>query len=497
LKNLNKLKKTGQNLTKLLNTIELLYWDQETKMPKNGVENRAEQIAYLSEILHEKSTEEKLGKIIDNLMIEDDKYSSFDKAFVKKFHRDYSMAKKLPGELVSKLAKETSLAQSVWVEAKKEKNFDLFAPKLNILVDLLKEKADRLGYVSHPYDALLDEYEPFMKSESIKKIFDKLQTGLSEIVKKIKNSEQIDTEFLNQKYSIEKQDEFGRQVIKDMGFSMDSGRLDVSAHPFTITLGSKDVRLTTRYSEDALFSGLFSNIHEAGHGLYELGFSKEIQGNILATGTSLGIHESQSRMWENQIGRSYEFWQHYYPKLKNIFPNELKNIELDGFYRAINKVSPSFIRVEADEVTYNLHIILRFNLEMDLMSGKLKVEDLPEAWNEKMENYLDIRPENDSEGVLQDVHWSSGLIGYFPTYSLGNIYGVQFYNKMKKDIANIEKNISKGNFGEILSWLRTNIHSYGSAYSAEELCKKITGEKLNPEYFLKYIDDKYKKIYNY
>ncbi len=497
MKNLNKLKKTGQNLTKLLNTIELLYWDQETKMPKNGVENRAEQIAYLSEILHEKSTEEKLGKIIDNLMIEDDKYSSFDKAFVKKFHRDYSMAKKLPGELVSKLAKETSLAQSVWVEAKKEKNFDLFAPKLNILVDLLKEKADRLGYVSHPYDALLDEYEPFMKSESIKKIFDKLQTGLSEIVKKIKNSEQIDTEFLNQKYSIEKQDEFGRQVIKDMGFSMDSGRLDVSAHPFTITLGSKDVRLTTRYSEDALFSGLFSNIHEAGHGLYELGFSKEIQGNILATGTSLGIHESQSRMWENQIGRSYEFWQHYYPKLKNIFPNELKNIELDGFYRAINKVSPSFIRVEADEVTYNLHIILRFNLEMDLMSGKLKVEDLPEAWNEKMENYLDIRPENDSEGVLQDVHWSSGLIGYFPTYSLGNIYGVQFYNKMKKDIANIEKNISKGNFGEILSWLRTNIHSYGSAYSAEELCKKITGEKLNPEYFLKYIDDKYKKIYNY
>lgn len=497
MKNLNKLKKTGQNLTKLLNAIELLYWDQETKMPKNGVEGRAEQIAYLSEILHEKSTEVKLGKIIDNLITEEDKYSYSDKAFIKKFHRDYSMAKKLPGELISNLAKETSLAQSVWVEAKKANNFSLFAPKLNIIVDLLKEKADRLGYVSHPYDALLDEYEPFMKSESIKKIFDKLQTGLSEIVKKIKNSEQIDTEFLKQKYSIAKQDKFGRQVIKDMGFPMDSGRLDVSAHPFTITLGSKDVRLTTRYSEDALFSGLFSNIHEAGHGLYELGFSKEIQGNILATGTSLGIHESQSRMWENQIGRSYGFWQHYYPKLKSIFPNELKNVELDGFYRAINKVSPSLIRVEADEVTYNLHIILRFNLELDLMSGKLKVNDLPEAWNEKMENYLGIRPESDGEGVLQDVHWSSGLIGYFPTYSLGNIYGVQFYNKMKNDIVNIEKNISRGNFEEILSWLRTNIHSYGSVYSAEELCKKITGETLNPEYFLNYIDYKYKKIYNY
>ena len=497
MKYLNRLKEIGRDLTKLSNVIELLHWDQETQLPVNGVSDRAEQIAYLSEILHEKSTTDEIEKIFGKLLGNENKLSVTDNAYIKMFYKDFSRSRKLPTKLISDIAKETSIAQKVWVQARKTDDFDLFAPKLNKIIELLKEKADRLGYDSCNYDPLLDEYEPFMRSEDIRKVFDKLQIGLSEIVKKIKGSKQVDTDFLRQSFSIKKQDKFGRSVINDMGYPMDSGRLDISAHPFTITLGSKDVRITTRYSKDTLFSGLFSNIHEAGHGLYELGFSDEIQGNILATGTSLGIHESQSRMWENQIGRSYEFWQYYYPRLKKTFSEELKDVSLDNFYKAVNKVSSSLIRVEADEVTYNLHIILRFNLEMDLMSGKLQVKDLPEAWDQKMIQYLGIKPDKAGTGVLQDVHWSAGLVGYFPTYALGNIYGVQFFNKMKKDIGDIEAQVSSGNFENILKWLRKNIHSYGSVYSAEELCENITGEKLNPKYFLDYIEKKYSKIYGY
>ncbi len=500
---LNKLKEKGRQLTILSNAIELLHWDQETKMPKNGVQGRSEQIAYLSEILHEKSTSGEIETIFEKLDLNEkgevssSKYSIADIAFVKNFFREFNKSKKLPTKLISALAKETSLAQSIWANARKKNDFNLFVPNLKIILDLLKEKSDKLGFESHPYDALLDEYEPYMKSDEIKVIFNKLQKGLSEILRKIRTTEQVDTSFLEKKFSKEAQDKFGRMVIKDMGYLMESGRLDISAHPFTITLGPKDVRITTRYREASLLSGLFSNIHEAGHALYELGFSDQIQGNILASGTSLGIHESQSRMWENQIGRSYEFWQYYYPRLKGMYKNELKNINLDDFYEGINKVQPSLIRVEADEVTYNLHIILRFNIEMDLMGGKIKVEDLPEIWNDKMGQYLGKRPKNDRDGVLQDVHWSAGLMGYFPTYALGNMYGVQFYNSMKKDLGNIEEQISGGNFNKILDWLRTNIHTHGSVYNAGELCENVTGESLNPQYFLDYIDNKYRQIYQY
>jgi carboxypeptidase Taq len=503
LKIINKLKKIGEELTSLAHIIELLHWDQETKIPKNGAIERANQIAYLSELYHKKSTSDEIKKLfneinfIDEDLIDNEKYSVVDRAFLKRFYREVNRERKLPTNLVVQLAKETSLAQAVWHEARVKKDFNIFAPSLKKIVDILKEKADKIGFKTHPYDALLDEYEPFMNSENVKNIFKPLQMGLTEILKKIRTSNSIDTQFLSQNFSVKKQDEFGRTVLKDMGYFNDSGRLDISAHPFTVTLGANDVRITTRYDEASLFSGLFSDIHEGGHALYELGFSKNIQGNILATATSLGIHESQSRMWENQIGRSYKFWEFYYPKLKKLFKNELKDVDLYDFYRAVNNVSSSLIRVEADEVTYNLHIILRFEIEMLLINGDIEVKDLPEIWNDKTEQYLGIIPVNDSEGVLQDVHWASGLIGYFPTYALGNIYAAQFYNKIKNEINDIEKEISKGKFNEILRWLRNNIHSFGSMYSAEELCKKVTGETLNSKYFLNYIDDKYKKIYKY
>jgi len=503
LKNIDKLKKIGEELTGLIHIIELLHWDQETKIPKNGAVERANQIAYLSELYHQKSTSDEINNLFDKIgfvdenLVDNEKYSTVDRAFLKKFNREFNRERKLPTNLVVQLAKETSLAQAVWHEARAKKNFSVFAPSFRKIVDLLKEKADRIGFETHPYDALLDEYEPFMNSENVKNIFKPLQMGLTEILKKIRASNSIDTQFLSQNFSVKKQDEFGRMVLKDMGYFNGSGRLDISAHPFTITLGSNDVRITTRYDEASLFSGLFSDIHEGGHALYELGFSKNIQGNILATGTSLGIHESQSRMWENQIGRSYKFWEFYYPKLKELFKGELKNVGLDDFYRAVNNVSSSLIRVEADEVTYNLHIILRFEIEMLLINGDIDVKDLPKIWNDKMEQYFGIRPADDSEGVLQDVHWASGLIGYFPTYALGNIYAAQFYNKMKNEINDVEKEISKGKFNEILRWLRHNIHSFGSMYNAEELCERVTGEPLNSKYFLNYIDDKYKKIYKY
>jgi len=500
---LKNLKIIGKDIDRIRKIIELLHWDQETYMPRGGVVERAEQIAYLTELLHKKSISNLVKKEFDKLNIDsvadtdNNDFSIADKAFLRKFYRDYSNSVKLPNTLVADLARETSLAQNKWIEAKKLNDFKIFAPYLKKIISLLREKSEKLGYDKHPYDPLLDEYEPYMTTDKIREVFEPLKKDLTDIVKKIEKSEQVNTNFLLQNFNKKKQDELGRIIIKDMGYPMTRGRLDLTAHPFTITLGRNDVRITTRYSEKSLLSGIFSDIHEAGHALYELGFSDNIQNNILATGTSLGIHESQSRLWENQIGRSYAFWEYYFPKMQSVFKNQFESITSSDFYRAVNRVKPSLIRVEADEVTYNLHIIIRFELETDLITGKLKVENLPEKWNEMSENYLGVIPNKDGEGVLQDVHWSAGLIGYFPTYAIGNIYAAQFHKKMQADIKDMDKQISNGMFSEILQWLRDNIHTHGSIFTAEELCKKVTGESLNSTHYLNYINKKYKEIYKF
>jgi len=505
------LRKIDSDIQCLIYTRSLLEWDQETYMPGGAIDGRAEQIALIESLIHDKITNPKVGESFDKIGINDNcladpksmgtHYKSLlelEKSFLREMYREYRRNIRLPKELVYKIAKQTSLAQAKWVEARKASDFNIFAPNLKTLIQLTIQKADYLGYEKDRYEPLLDEYEPWVKPEQIDKIFSKLSVRLKPLLSKIVNSrKKIDEKIIERTFPIAKQREFGISILESMGFDFTRGRLDISAHPFTTTLGSSDIRLTTRYNENYFNSGIFGIIHECGHGLYELGFSKEIQGTLLARGTSLGIHESQSRLWENIVGRGKSFWYAYFPALKKLFADVLSDISLDTFYEAINAVKPSFIRVEADEVTYNLHIILRYNLERALISGDLSADDLPDAWREESEKLLGIIPEKDSEGVLQDIHWSMGAFGYFPTYTLGNLYSAQFYRNMQNEIPDIEDQIENKNLRPVLNWLKENIHQYGSIYPADQLCLKVTGENLKPDYFIDYLERKYKGIYEF
>lgn len=496
-----RLRELDKEMKLLAHTVALLGWDQETYMPAKALEERSEQLSLLSGILHERITSPEIGELLSGLGATgehprgDASLPALDRAHLRFIYRYYKRETKLPKRLVLELSKTTSIAQANWVEARKTSDFSRFSPHLKKLLALVKEKAECFGYEDHPYDALLDEYEPEMKTATVSKVFSRLQEWLTPFVEQIQGKPQVDDSFLHREFPAAKQELFGKRVITDMGYDFQRGRLDVSAHPFTTTLGIDDVRLTTRYNERFFNTALFGTIHEAGHGLYELGFSEEIRGTSLADGTSLGIHESQSRMWENMIGRSFAFWKHYFPIARDIFSESLGDVDVMQFCRAINKVEPSFIRIEADEVTYSLHIILRFNLEKRLTEGSLEVDDLPEAWRQESKKLLGIVPAQDDEGVLQDIHWSMGSIGYFPTYALGNLYGAQFFSAMKRAIPDVERSIEQGDFGTMLAWLRENIHRHGSVFTPEELVRRVTGEELNPDHFIRYVEDKFRPIY--
>ena len=498
---LQNLKKIARELYLLEHSQAVLSWDMETCMPEAGNGERAEQLALLEGIMHQKLTSPEVGRLLSVLGSDEQKpggkgdFGVEDKAFVREIFRSYTRASRLPESLVTEMARQTGLAHNAWADARKKSDFSLFEESLARIVELNRDKADRIGYKEHPYDALLDEYEPWMTASAVEEVFTPLAAELSGLTADIAASKQVDTSVFDKNYPEKYQDEFGRDVIKRIGFPFDRGRLDVSAHPFTTTLGTNDVRITTRYDENFVPSSLFSNIHEAGHALYELGAGENIQGTILGTGVSLGIHESQSRFWENVIGRSLPFWEYFYPEFRKVFPRQTEGVDLETFYRAVNKVSPSMIRVEADEVTYGLHVILRFEIEKAMLSGSLKVSSLPDEWNRRMESLLGVVPENDAEGVLQDVHWSAGLIGYFPTYALGNLYAAQFARSMNSDLGGIEDDVRSGEFGRILGWLRDRIHSRGMIYPAAELCRMVTGEELNPAYFTEYLKQKYGGIY--
>lgn len=501
-KTIMRMKELTKDIVLLEHAIATLSWDQETYMPTAAIGEKGEQLALLQGILHEKITSSEIGKLLNDLGAEDNnpagKFESdipTDSSYIKETFRQYKIQTRLSKKLVTDLALETSLSQAAWIEARKKSDFSLFQPHLEKVLELTKQKAEAIGYRDTPYDALLDEFEPWTTTKEVADIFGSIQPWLTEFIGEISNAKQIDDSFLLKDFDVSKQEVFGRKVLQDMGYSYDRGRLDVSVHPFTTTLGRDDVRLTTRYQKDFFKTGLFGIIHECGHGLYELGFGDDVKGNLLASGTSLGIHESQSRTWENVIGRSYSFWKYYYPVLQKYFPENLEDISIDDFYKGINKVESSLIRVEADEVTYNLHIILRFQLEQKLISGSLSVKDLPEAWNTKTKDFFGITPDSDANGVLQDIHWPMGAFGYFPTYALGNLYSAQFSAVMEKEIE-VEGSLGDGNLVNILNWLREKIHIFGASKSAEELALDISGEKLNPEYFKNYLENKYKRIYN-
>ncbi len=501
-KKLARLKEIDRNIVHLEHIIAAMDWDQQTYMPAASSDARADQLALLESVAHQRNTSTEIGELLGFFGADDehpegatDGLGERDRAFVREVYRRYSKLVKLPETLVTAFARERSRAQSVWVKAKGDDNFPVFSPNLERLIGLCREIAECYGYTEHIYDALLDTYEPGMKSSEVTDVFATVAESLKPLVGAIADSQQVRSDFLEREYPAELQGQIGREIVADIGFDFERGRLDVSPHPFTTTLGPHDIRLTTNYSPNYLPKSLFGSIHEAGHGMYEQGVSEEFHGSVLGEAASLGIHESQSRSWENIVGRSLAFWKRYYPRLEQLFPKQLSDVTLEEFYRGINRVEPSCIRIEADEVTYNLHIILRFELEMALLAGDLPVKDLPAAWNDRMKELVGITPASDSKGVLQDIHWSAGLFGYFPTYALGNLYGAQFAATIRERVGDLDARLENGDFSPVLSWQREHIHSHGRMYSAGDLCEKATGKRLDPTYFVKYLNGKFKQIY--
>ena len=472
----------------------LLHWDQETCMPAKGYPLRARSTGTLAGIFHEKLTHPGFVDLVKRLAQVD--LRGDEAVNLRELEREQSRALKLPGELVIELGRTTSLAREAWVEARQKSDFRLFEPWLDKVVGLKREVAHRVGFEGSIYNALLDEYEPCSRVEEIAPLFEKLRRRLVPLVERIAAAGGSPARgILDQEFPVEGQEFFGRQVMTDMGFDMEAGRLDVSVHPFCTGMSRNDVRLTTRYSPGKMGESLFGIIHESGHGLYEQGLPEEAAGTPLCSSISLGIHESQSRLWENMVGRSKAFWKHYLPRLREVFPQQLEGVSMERFYAAVNQVEPSFIRVEADEVTYNLHILLRFELERELLEGKVPVAELPEAWNGRMESYLGIRPPNDAQGVLQDVHWSSGLLGYFPTYTLGNLYAAQFHNQALEEMPDLLEQVEEGRLGGLKAWLNEKIHARGRRVTADELIAEVSGEPLEADYFMDYLETKFGELY--
>lgn len=481
----------------------LLSWDQETYMPSGGGQTRAEQLATLQTLAHAKfvspDIEDLLLHHIDPTtgLANTEAIDDASKALLRETWRDFSRAKKLPSDFVNRRERECSLAQQVWAEARRRDDFMHFLPNLQTVVALKFEEIDYMGYDDSPYDALLDTYEPGATVAQLQPLFATLRHGLLELLQHVREAASPDDRLLFQSYDEQQQLAFGKLVLHGMGYDFNRGRLDLSAHPFTTSFHPTDVRVTTRVFEKDLPSCLFSCIHEGGHGLYEQGLPQEQYGTPLGEAISLGIHESQSRLWENNVGRSKAFWTHFFPSLQQHFPSQLGAISLDAFHAALNRVKPSLIRVEADEVTYNLHIMVRFEIELALIEKRVAVKDLPGLWQEKMQEYLGIVPERDAEGVLQDVHWSLGALGYFPTYTLGNLYAAMFFQQACQDIPALETEIQRGHLLSLKTWLNRNIHQYGRQYSSADLLHRITGRALSVKPFLSYLQTKIGNIYGF
>ncbi len=476
----------------------LLEWDQQTKMPPAGGEYRADQAAYVAGLVHKKQTAPQIGQWLDELTdspLAADPHSDTG-TVIRQLQRDYDKKTCLPQPLVEELTRTAVLGQQVWSEARRDNDFAIFQPLLEKMVGLKRQEAAAYGFESTPYDPLLDDYEPGESTANVARVLSELRDALVPLVQAIAGSSQRpDPSILARSYPIADQEKFGTQVAAAIGFDFNAGRLDVTDHPFCTGLGPGDVRITTRYDQHAFSDAFFGILHEAGHGIYDQGLPREYFGLPTGQDVSLGIHESQSRMWENQVGRSRAFWEHFFPQAQQAFPAALGEVALDDFYGAMNDVRPSLIRVEADEVTYNLHILIRFELEKALIEDQLQVADLPGAWNEKYEKYLGIVPPSDADGVLQDVHWSAGLFGYFPTYALGNLYAAQFFAQATQDLDDLNENFRCGDFEPLRRWLREHIHSQGRRYTPAQLAERITGSPLSHDALITQLNEKFGPIY--
>lgn len=468
----------------------VLQWDQETYMPQQGADGRARQLATLSEIAHAHSTDPQLQHLVTELKGRGD-LDSKQQRNVALTAEDIAKQQKLSGSFVRRLSEAISKAYNAWIAARRENSFAHFAGALEKLADLKKQEADLLGYEVHPYNALLKEYEKSMDVAKLDAVFDGIVAPLQEIMHTIAQRPQPDAAFLHRHYARDDQWKWGMYLVKELGFNLEAGRQDISEHPFTTNFSARDVRITTRIDEQDFANMTWSCIHEAGHALYEQGLPDAEYGLPSGEYASLSIHESQSRLWENSVGRGLDFWKHYYPILQTYFPESLKEISLPQFYGAINKVQPSLIRTEADEITYHFHVKVRYQLEKELIGGTLPVKDIPARWNELYKEYLGVTVPDDKNGCLQDVHWSHGSFGYFPTYSLGSFYASQFWAKANEQVPGLQQHISTGNSQPLLAWLRKNIHAEGRLLESEDLCKKVTGETLNINYFITYLKSKY------
>jgi carboxypeptidase Taq len=487
----------------------LLGWDQETYMPPAAAEHRSSEQEIIAKLVHERKTSPRVGELIaaceSDLSVAGDPASE-TAAAVREFRRDYDLATKLPSELVAELAKVGSQAQEVWKEARAKDDFAMFEPWLTRMMELSRRKADCYGVPAggEKYDALLNEYEPGMTAREIEAIFKPLRERLAGFISQIQRSTNKPSDKpILVKIEAERQHKFGLFILEACGFDLKAGRLDVTTHPFCSGMAPGDTRLTTRYRDERFTDALYGTMHEMGHGLYEQGLPKSgkledggsLLGNPLADSISLGIHESQSRMWENLVGRSREFWEWALPHAKKILGPAMEPFGVDDLYRAVNIVNPSLVRVEADETTYNLHIMARFESERALLAGDLKVKDVPGVWNAKYKEYLGVDVPNDTKGCLQDVHWSFGLIGYFPTYTLGNLYAAQFWETIRGQITDLDRQIRSGQFLALKEWLNNNIHRHGKRYRAADLCKMVTGRPLSADPMMRYLEGKLRPVY--
>jgi carboxypeptidase Taq len=495
---LERLKTILAEVTDLSRAALVLEWDQETYMPPGGVTARSEQMSTLVRLSHVSFTSDEVGRLLGEL--EDETagkpFDSYEASLVRVTRRDYDKDRKLTPELVSEIARAGSAAQPVWQKARREANFKLFAPALEKNVELNRRLTDALGYEDRPYDALLDRYEPGLTTDELEEIFAELKRAIVPLVADIaRHADAVDDRVLYRGFDPSVQLKYALDLVTKLGYDLERGRQDLSTHPFSTAFGPGDSRITTRVSRDFFNECLFGSIHEAGHAMYSQGHGEDIDRTPLWDGASPGVHESQSRLWENLVGRSLPFWKHFYPSLRSAFPEPLRDVDHEAFFRAVNRSYPSFIRVEADEVTYNLHVLLRFELENELLEGRLKVKDLPEAWNSRVKTYLGINVPNDREGVLQDVHWSSVSFGIFPGYTLGNLIGAQLMEKVRADIPDLDAQFEAGQFGALLSWLRKNVHRHGRKFTPNELLERATGKPLTAAPWIAYARQKFEALY--
>ncbi|MGY4689953.1 carboxypeptidase M32 [Salibacterium sp. K-3] len=476
----------------------LMEWDARTKIPKKGAEDRAEAVGRISTELFQLTTSDATASFLETILEEkEDPYHPGIRKAAEELKKQYDRSVRIPAEEYQEYSILTARAESVWEEAKEKNDFEMLRPYLEKLVNFSRRFAEYWGYEGHPYDALLQDYEPGMTTEVLDDVFDRMKRRLKPLAAQVASSpSQPDTSFLFEPFAKQKQTAVSKQILQQMMYDFEAGRLDETTHPFALGLNPSDVRVTTKYDETDFRTALFGTIHEGGHALYEQNLPSDWKGTVLCDAASMGIHESQSLFWENFVGRSKPFWENNYDLLQKEAGETFNDVPLDDFYRAVNAAGPSLIRIEADELTYCLHIMLRYDIEKQLINGEIEVKDLPHIWNEKMNEYLGITPPDHSSGVLQDVHWSFGAFGYFPSYALGYIYAAQFHDALKRDIPGFETYCREGRLGPVQQWLTDNVHQHGKMKSPGELLKNATGESINPDHLLDYLETKYTHLYS-